>query len=277
MWRIVHTWSLMRSSWDVLRRDKELLVFPLLSGGACLAVVAMFMFPLSRAFSGTAGPEQFGLEELAALFLFSFCTYFVMAFFNAAIVSAALIRIRGGDPTVADGFRASWAKVVLIAEWALVSAVVGTIIRVIEGRSRRLGRAVTGLLGTAWSVGTFLVVPILVEEGMDPIGAIKESVRLLKKTWGQQVVGSFCFGLVGFLLSLPALALFAAALLAISFKADLTLPLLGCALLYLVGLALVMSALQSVFKAAVYAYAREGVIPRGFGRDLIEESFGPRS
>ncbi|MBN1425874.1 hypothetical protein JXA88_15095, partial [Candidatus Fermentibacteria bacterium] len=207
MWRISHTWSLMRASWDVLRNDKELLVFPLLSGIASAMVMAMFALPIYRGFSDTTAPEQLTLDQILLLFAFYFCTYFVMSFFNAAIVAAALIRIRGGDPTVADGFRASWSRLVLIAEWALVAATVGTILRLIEGKSRRLGRFVSGLLGTAWSVGTFLVVPILVVEGIDPIGAVRESVRLLKKTWGQQLVGSFSFGLVGFLLSIPGILL----------------------------------------------------------------------
>lgn len=275
MWRLAHTWSLMRASWDVLRNDKELLVFPLLSGVVCAGVIAMFALPMYRGFSGATVPERLTLEQVILLFTFYFCTYFIMAFFNAAMVAAALIRIRGGDPTVVDGFRASWSRLVLIAEWALVAATVGTILRLIEGKSQRLGRIISGLLGTAWSVGTFLVVPIMVVEGVDPIGAVKESIRLLKKTWGQQLIGSFSFGGMGFLLSIPGFILVFMGSAARSNALGYGPLLQALGIIYLVALGLVMSALQSVFQTTVYAYAREGTTASGFDRDLVAGSFGP--
>ncbi|MCU0612603.1 MAG: DUF6159 family protein [Candidatus Eisenbacteria bacterium] len=275
MEKLSQTWSLMRASWDVLRKDRELLVFPLLSGISCALVIAAFAFPLARQYSGSRDmPDQLTLEQIVMAFAFYFSTYFVMSFFNTGIIAAALIRIRGGDPTVRDGFKAAWSRVVLIAEWALVCASVGTILRVIEGRSNRLGQIVSGLVGTAWSVGTFLVVPILVVEDIDPIGAVRESVRLLKKTWGQQLVGSFSFGLASFILGIPGILvmLMGGLAMADSFAAGMALVVLG--VIYVVALGLVQSALQSVFQASVYAYAREGTTAAGFDRDLLAGSFG---
>lgn len=275
MGKLAHTWALMRASWDVLRKDRELLVFPLFSGIACALVVAAFALPMAPQLSARPRtPEQLTLEQVLTVFLFYFCTYFVIAFFNTGIVAAALIRLRGGDPTVRDGFKAAWSRVVLIAEWALVAASVGMILRMIEGRSNRLGRIVTGFLGTAWTVGTFLVVPIVVAEGTDPIGAVRESVRLLKKTWGQQLAGNFTFGLAAFLLAIPGLVVIVmgALTLAGSFATGLALVVTGVC--YLVLLSLIQSALQSVFQASLYAYARDERALRGFDRDLLAGSFG---
>jgi hypothetical protein len=230
---------------------------------------------MAHQFAGqTQLPDQLTFEQVVMAFLFYFCTYFVMAFFNTGIVAAALIRIRGGDPTVSDGFKAAWSRLVLIAEWALVAATVGMVLRMIEGKSNRLGRIVTGLIGTAWSVGTFLVVPILVVENIDPIGAVRESVRLLKKTWGQQLIGSFSFGLVTILLSIPGILLLFLGGMSLggSVASGLTLVVIG--VIYMVALSLVQSALQSVFQASVYAYAREGKTPREFDRNLLAGSFG---
>ena len=42
---ISQTWELMGQSWDVLKQDKELLIFPLVSGLYCLLVIASFAIP----------------------------------------------------------------------------------------------------------------------------------------------------------------------------------------------------------------------------------------
>ena len=44
------------------------------------------------------GPWVYGF-----LFAFYFCNYFVIVFFNAALVSCALIRFNGGEPTGRGG------------------------------------------------------------------------------------------------------------------------------------------------------------------------------
>src|SRR4029077_13330612 len=100
------------------------------------------------------------------------------------------------------------ARLPVIAGWALVSATVGLILRIIEDRSARIGQIVAALLGMAWTVVSFLVVPILVIENKGPIAALKDSTALLKKTWGEQLVSNFSFGMIFFLLALPAFALF---------------------------------------------------------------------
>jgi hypothetical protein len=40
------SWQIMRASWDVLRQDKEILVFPVLSGIALLLIMASFAVPV---------------------------------------------------------------------------------------------------------------------------------------------------------------------------------------------------------------------------------------
>ena len=119
-------------------------------------------------------------------------------------VACAVIRMEGGDPTVSDGLRAAGARLSLIAGWALIQATVGLVLRVIEDRSERLGQIIASLLGMAWTVTSFLVIPILVIEDKGPFAALEESAALLKKTWGEQLIGNFSFGLVFFLLSVPA-------------------------------------------------------------------------
>ena len=195
------------------------------------------------------------------------CNYFVVIFFNAGIIACATLRMSGGNPTIGDGFRAAAARLPAIAGWAVLSATVGLILRLIEDRSKWVGRIVAGLLGAAWTVVSFLVVPILVVENKSPITALQESTALVKKTWGEQVAGNFGFGLIFLLLALPA---FAVIVLSI-FSGNIAI-MGGCivlAVVYLIGLGLVQSALQSIFQAAVFLYARDGQVPEGFEAEVL--------
>jgi hypothetical protein len=264
----------MGASWDVLKEDKEILIFPLISGICCLLIMASFAVPMFltgawRPPSGEATTAD-AVEYYGILFLFYFCNYFIIVFFNSAIIACAVIRMEGGDPTVGDGFRAAFSRIALIAGWALVSATVGVVLRIIEDRSKWVGRIVAGLLGIAWGVVSFLVVPILVVEKKRPITAVKESAALLKKTWGEQIIGNFSFGLVFFLLSIPAFVVIFLGVLTASPAA--IIACVGLGVLYIVLLALIQSALQAIFQAAVYLYARDGQTPPGFDSRLLMDS-----
>jgi hypothetical protein len=149
------------------------------------------------------------------------------------------------------------------------------ILRAIEERSPLVGRIVAGLLGTAWGITSYLVIPILVNERKGPMEAFQESARLLKKTWGEELIGGFSFGLVFFVLSLPAFMLIAGGFASGSGHAAIGLFVL--AVLYLVSLSAVQAALQGIFQAALYQYARKGETPRGFDRDVLNEAVTPRS
>jgi len=271
MGKIARTWSMMSACWQVLKQDKGLLLFPFISGVCCLALLASFAVPLYTTGHWQPPGAKTGTNQQAVyygiFFLFYVCNYFVIVFFNSAIVACATIRMSGGAPTVADGFRAAASRLPVIAGWAVVSATVGLILRIIEDRSEKVGRIVAGLLGAAWTVVSFLVVPILVVENKNPVAALKDSTALLKKTWGEQLVGNFSFGLLFFLLSIPAFALVILGVLSGSVAAAAVC--IAIAVVYLIVLALIQSALQSIFQAALYLYARDGQVPEGFHAELL--------
>jgi hypothetical protein len=276
--KLSYTWALMGASWDVLKKDSRLLIFPLLSGICCIIVLASFVVPMTlgdRPMIGVRGNQSHITIDYVLMFLLYFINYFIITFFNTAIIACAVAHMSGGQPTIAGGFREACARIHLILGWALVSATVGLVLRIIEERSKLVGRIVAGLLGAAWTVLTYLVVPILVVEQKGPFAALKESATLFKRTWGEQLVGNFSFGLIFFLLSLPALALAAFGIYAgASLKNTmLAVAAIGVAILYMVVLSLIQSALQSIFQAAVYMYTR-GVTggPQGFPVKLLQDA-----
>src|SRR5262249_39867725 len=133
--------------------------------------------------------------------------YFVIIFFNAALVSCALMRFNGVEPTLGDGLRAASLRLPQILLWALVSATVGMILKAIENSSEKVGQFISGILGMVWTVITYFVVPVLVVEKTGPFAAISRSTSILKKTWGESLVGGIGITLFIFLLALPGILL----------------------------------------------------------------------
>lgn len=283
MGKFSNTWSLMGESYQVLKQDKELLLFPLISGICCLLVVASFAIPIIAADSwqppnreATVG-DQVGYYSI--LFLFYFCMYFVITFFNVAIIACATIRLQGGNPTVADGIKAAMSRFHLIFGWALISATVGVILRMIEDRSKWVGRLVAALLGTAWTVVSFLVVPVMVVENKSPIAALKESTKLLRQTWGEQIISNFSFGMVFFLLAIPAFLLAGFGIfMLVSGSAIIAGICFAVSILYAIILSLIQSTLSCIFQASLFFYARDNQLPAGaaFSRNSMNDAFGPK-
>src|SRR5262249_48661246 len=135
------------------------------------------------------------------------------------LVSCAVMRFNGQEPTLGDGFRAAASRLPQILAWSLVSATVGVVLKVIENANEKVGQFISAILGTAWSVVTFFVVPVLVIEKVGPFQAVARSLAILKKTWGEALVGGIGLGLFKFLLLLPGFLLLVGGIaLCIGFK-----------------------------------------------------------
>jgi Family of unknown function (DUF6159) len=270
MGKFSYSWSLMSASFNVLKNDKRLIIFPLLSGICCLVVLASFT---GGAFvSGHLHAPQNQTEQIIqwiTLFGFYFANYFIITFFNVGVVAFAVSRMAGGEPTISGAFREAFNRIHLIAAWAFLAATVGIILRVIGERSGKLGKIITSILGSAWSILTFLVVPVLVMEDKGPIEAFKSSASLLKKTWGERIIGNFSFGLIFLLLTLPALAaIFFGILQLANHNTTIGFSLLILSVIYFITLSLVHSVLISIFQAALYLFT-QGVKDETHGFPVI--------
>lgn len=277
--------ALARSSWRVLVTDKHLIVFPIVSGLLFLLVVASFVIPLATlvdwAGFEAARDRNNGKPPLwtyAVAFAFYFCTYFVTIFCNAALVSCALMRFNGQNPSVGDGFRAAFARLPQIFAWALVSATVGMLLKAIENAHEKVGQIVAAVLGTAWSVMTYFVVPVLVVEKTGPVAAVSRSVSLLRKTWGEAAAGNLGLGLFLFLLLLPVILLLVGGIALLSMGS----VKVGIALLVIASIGLlfhtaISTALHTILLGAIYQYAADQQVPEEFDRDTLSHAFVPKS
>jgi hypothetical protein len=281
--RISNSWELVKASAAVLRADKELVVFPIVSAITLVIVTATFAVPLYSIGFFDSGNGDFGTAQYLVIFAFYLVQYFVIIFANSALVGAALIRLRGGDPTLGDGFRIAKSHLGSILGYAAIAATVGMVLRALRDSSDRegpwalVGVVASALLGAAWSLATFLVVPVLVTEDLGPIEAIKRSLHLLRKTWGEQIVGSFSIGLIFGLLALAVMVIGVLTFMAASATGTVALVVIvALVVLALLGLGLLSSTLGGIYSAAVYNYAVNGQVGEFFSQDLIKNAFRPK-
>jgi hypothetical protein len=286
--RFSRSWELVKVSMNVLGKDKELLIFPLFSSIAAIAVLASFLplFALDNAADATAGMVSVDGEtssnsnstSLIVFCLFYFVEYFVIFFFNTALVGAALIRMDGGDPTVRDGLRIATSKLDKILGYTLIAATVGLVLRAISNRVGMVGQIVVGLLGAGWTVATFLTVPILVSKDIGPIDAVKESATLLKRTWGENLITTSGFGLVFFLIYVALFFVVGSVAYALAGTEEWLITWLVIGVLAFILTGLMHAALQGIFSAALYRYAVDGDVGNDFDRETLShvfESNGP--
>jgi hypothetical protein len=283
--RIARSFELARSSWHVLYTDKKLVLFPVLSGIGVVLVLLSFVGPLvglQVAGKIDLDPANNGGQPpvwlYAVIFAFYFCNYFVIVFCNAALVSCAVMRFNGQEPTLGDGFRAAASRLPQILAWSLVSATVGVVLKVIENANEKVGAFISAILGTAWSVVTFFVVPVLVIEKVGPFQAVGRSLAILKKTWGEALVGGIGLGLFKFLLLLPGFLLLVGGIaLCIAFKpVAVGIAVVALGVVWLLGASAAGAALDTIFLSALYQYAAFERVPEGFDRSTMEGAFMPK-
>ena len=265
--------------------DRELLVLPVLSvvvSAAALVVlgwvVTTLVAPPSPAVGELIGEADAGEPRFGfiAVFIGVATVAFISTFFNTALVSAALERMRGGDPTIRTALSGAVARIGNVFSWSLVVAVFVILLKAVEDR---LGWVARLTLGLAWRVVTFLVLPVIVVEGVSPASAIRRSSQLLRQTWGQNLIANISLDGMVLLAVLPVAAF---PLCSIALLNTTGLPLavfylfLGLMGAWLIGSLVVVSALTGIFKAALYLYAVEGKVPEVYGNaHLFTRAFSP--
>jgi hypothetical protein len=279
--RFTRSLALVKASWSVLKSDKELMLFPVFSLIATVLVVVSFLVPAVAA--GWVGEQSHAAEPDAAVYVwtlvFYIVAYFVTIFFNTALVGAAMMRLDGQDPTVRDGLSIAWARVGRIFGYACIAATVGLLLRAIEERIGWLGRIVVALIGVAWTLATFLVVPLLVARDIGPVDAVKESAQLLRRTWGENLIGNAGMSLA-FIVAYVLLLIGCGAILGAGMSFNLPV-VAGLAVVLGIGgfivLTTLQATLQGIYSAALYRFASDGDAGvAGFEPDLLQQAFRHR-
>lgn len=270
--RISNGWKLAMSSFKILKANQQLILFPILSAISLILVIGSF-FTFLVAGSGwdldNLG-EFSKTEYYAVLFIFYVVNYFIVVFFNMALIHCTRLYLNGEEVTLKKGLQFSVSRIGAIFSWAMVAATVGLILKAIQENSGILGKIVTGIIGLVWSVATFFVVPVIAYENVGPIDAVKRSTQMMKEKWGESLTAGFSFGLIHFLgLLVICLPLF--------FLGMLIHPIVGVAAAvaaFFVIMA-IMDAARTIFVSAVY-HNIKGDVSEHFDQQLIDSLFRPK-
>jgi hypothetical protein len=266
-----NSFQLVKESLKVLKKDKELIWFPIISGIVSLFLFLSFILPVFYIF--VLKKDQFTMVGYYYLILFAyyFLSYLVVIYFNAGLIACAHMRLNGKDPKFKDGIHAANQHFGKILGWALIAGTVGLILRQISERSNLFGKIVVGILGTAWNLLTFFVIPVMIIENKGVFSSLKESASLFKKTWGENIITQFSIGVFFFVMALLGLvpliiAIFSGSIIAVIIVGALVI-------LYWLAIAILSSSLSGIFTAALYNYAKTGKVPEAFSPEVIQGAY----
>jgi hypothetical protein len=272
------SWTLLKESFAVLKDNPGLIVFPVISGICTLIVAAAFFVPSFFLVGSSGDSESINPLFYVLLFLFYLVNYTVIIFFNAALIFCVRSILHGQPTTFSEGMGMAWRNMGKILGWAAVSATVGMVLQAVRENAGWFGSLLSGLAGMAWNLLTFFVVPVLVFEGLGPIGAVKRSGSIFKQTWGESVVGQFSISFVFGLLAILGVAPIAIgiALTAAGGSGLLVIGGVLIAAVYWLALAIVGASLSGIYRTALYDYATTGQVSAAFSQQAIVGAFAPK-
>ena len=274
MTRLSAGWKLAMSSFGVIKEKKELIIFPMLSGISIVLVMGSFFVALFSAGVFESEPDEGTMyTPLSYLLVFAFyiINYFIIVFFNMALVHCARLYFLGEEVTVRAGIQFSLSRIGVIFSWAVFAATIGLLLRVIQENLGWIGKILIGLVGVVWSVATFFVVPVIAYENAGPIDAVKRSSSLMKEKWGESLGANFSFGLIQFIsMFVVAAVLFALGYL-IHPLVGIGLAAVGCFIVFSI-----ISAAEMIFVSAVY-HNINGDLSKHFDAQLVDDLFATKS
>jgi hypothetical protein len=283
------SWQLTKLSFQVIKQDTEMLLFPLIGGIFSILYSAALLFPTiivdfmrQGTASGGGANVALNMVDVALIFATYLGLAFIATFFNVCVVYTTKTRFEGGDATFMDSLRFAFSRIVQILMWSLVSATVGLVLHALDRAAEKAGaigglilNIVRSLLGAVWSILTIFVVPAMVYENLGPISAIKSSAQTLRETWGESLVRHYGLGLMQFL--------FIALGVVVTIVMGVVLGKLGgvgvgvtiaFAVVYFVSVVLIFNVANAVFNTALYAWANSGRAPAGFDQATLQGAIG---
>jgi len=267
--RLSNGWKLSMSSFSVIKKNKQLLLFPVFSGAALLVLFASFLAILFAPNGWNFGETKDSADVVTyiGIFVFYLINYFIVIFFNMGLIHCARIYFEGGEPRVADGLKFSMSRIGDILAWSAMAATVGLLLRMLEENLGKVGQIISALLGVAWSITTFFVVPVLAYENLTPIAAYKRSVQMMREKWGESLGASFSFGIVQFLgiLIVGIPLFFIGSLIGL-------IPAIVLAVIGVLTVIAVTSAAQTIFISAVYHHINDRQL-EDFDNDTLDSVF----
>lgn len=293
--------TIIGHSLDILGRHPRLIVFPLLSLVVLLPVFAFFVAPqflgvllaetwhaiwesgeardvfaaVARTFApGTSPRVEGSFPGLAAGYLLCML---IMTFFNVALYSQVIEAMNGGRVSVPQGLTVASSRLPAIAAWSMLAGTVGLVLGTIQERTSVLGRWLTQLVGISWSAASVFVIPAMINEprSRSPFEYLKISTALLRRVWGEGVVGLAGVAWVAVLVTVCVGALNIGVAVT-SHLTHLRIQIVFFDALIVFGIVGMLYLAYQIFKCGLYVYATQGVAPGTFDDEIFERAWTVR-
>jgi hypothetical protein len=268
MKRIRRGWTLTKKSWGLLNSHRDLVRFPLFGGISTIILGLIFLGPgaylLDQHHYGPGVPlVVIGIYVLAVIGIY----------FSVGLAACADRIFRGQQATFGDGIAVANSRFAAICGWAFLSTLIGLISIALENQGGALGDIAGRLIGAAWSLVTFMSIPVIAIEGTGPIQTLKRSATLFRERWGQQITGNIAIGGIVFLLGfLPGIALIVVGVIIWPSAGFVGAVLIVIGALAICVAMLVSKALSGIFGVALYRYATDGEVIGGFTQEDLESA-----
>ncbi len=263
-------WAIGKATRKLVFEDKDLFMYPLVSAFAVvLEVVAIFL--LSAPLLNNPALQYYYLLPL-------FAVYVAVTFTSTYIILAMFIAFRsfasGRKISFRDAFSQVKSYATLILEWSVFYSIVLIAVRMLESRLR----GITGLLlgatvSIAIGLSTLFVVPVILEDKLGPIAALKSSASFIIKNFGQSFGGLVYADLYSLaIVAVGILTIFAglASALMVNFLFGAVIGIVGI-LILVIGV-MIGYLLSNLFKLILYDFIKYNRIPNGFTKDMLKSS-----
>ena len=294
--KLERSWLLLKSSLSIIARNKQLLVFPIVIFTCTTAIVLFFLappalrptgYPYASAehwksiyhslFTETGGAGRanvtFTPAAMAYLGFLYFIAMFIGTFCNVAFYHEILAALTRQPVSVARGLKFASSKLGSILMWTLFAGLVGMLIKMIEERMPLIGRIIGRIVGIAWSVAAVFAIPVIVREesNANPLAVLQKSAGVLKRTWGEALIGYAGLSIANGLIALGSVlwlggTIAVSALLHNFVMIPVAVVVWLCALFiwsYVAGVA------SNVYRGALYLYASEGVVAEPYNQEIL--------
>lgn len=278
--RFSRGWEMAKISYGIIWDFKKLIIFPVLSAIAAILVSVSYALPVFMIDPFSAAGDDKTMQNAINIIVglgFYFCNYSVIVFFNTALTACTMKITAGEAPSIRYGLSIAVKRLPQILAWALVSAIVGQLIKILESY-KMVGKIMAVILGSAWAILTYFVVPVICVEGVGPVKAVKGSFNVIKESWGEGLVGNSALGFISFLIVLPAgLVAMAGVFLLANGSTASGMMLLAIGVVAFLVLCAASSAADGVFKALLYNYATGREMPADIDMDVFGAAFAVKS
>lgn len=263
---------IVSESWNVLKQDKEMILFPLLSMLFSLAPIILFFVyyffaVLKGSFLNFSGFDKSAGDYVILVYLiYGASMIFLINFFEAGVFAMAHARFNGQNMTFKEALQVSFKNTGKILVWSLFSATLGFVLNMISDRSKIVGKIFSWLFGAAWNIMTYFVLPSIIVSQNSIKDALKDSSSVIRKNWGETIIINFGVGMfLGILIYICIVLGF----MLVAFIPQLMIITLPLVIAFLIGISVVSSTLGSIFKLALYEYAKTGAVPQGFSSEVV--------